>query len=79
MNTIVILTAILLPTVEYGWEYSPSGEVTYIVQFDELEAEALVNNVLLRSEIPANLGDVRRIEIRYGEGSPPQILPPGAS
>ncbi len=76
MNTLIILTALTLPSVQYGWEYSPRGEVTYIVQFDELAAEALVNNVVLSSEVPASLGEIRRIEIRYGAGTPPQATPP---
>jgi hypothetical protein len=79
MNTLLILTAMALPTVQYGWEYDASGDLVYIVQVEPLAAEALKSGLELTSQVPTDLGAVRYITIRVGDGQLPQAEPPATA
>jgi hypothetical protein len=79
MNTLLILTAMALPTVQYGWEYDASGDLVYIVQVEPLAAEALKSGLELTSQVPPDLGAVRYITIRVGEDQLPQAELPATT
>ncbi len=75
MNGMILLLAITVPTVNYGWRPGEDGQQEYIVQIEAETLEALRNGQEISSAVHPDAGDVRRFVLRMGDGEVPRISP----
>jgi hypothetical protein len=77
MMTATMLLATTLVAVDTGWQPTDEGGLEYIIQIDPQLFASLREGEAITSEIPPELGDVRRYRIMIGSTQLPRIdLPP---
>jgi hypothetical protein len=77
MNPLLVCVATATLGFQYGWERLPDGRMEYVLQLDSAAIEALRGGQPLRSDIPADAGEIRayRIQMDNGKDKPPRDIP----
>ena len=73
MYSAAVILAAFSVGVDYGWQEADGGGVEYIIQIEPALISAMQEGEEIISEIPAELGHVRRFRIRIGDQEVPKI------
>ena len=66
MGTIMVCLAAAMLGVDVGWQRLPDGGMEYIIQIEPQTLEALRAGEAIRSDVPAEAGDIRSYRIEVG-------------
>jgi len=66
MGTIMVCLAAAILGVDVGWRRLPDGGMEYIIQIEPQTLEALRAGEAIRSDVPAEAGDIRSYRIEVG-------------
>lgn len=76
MNTLLIVLTAATLGIDAGWQRLPDGGMEYIIQLDSRAIEALQAGEPLRSDIPAEAGEIKAYRIKFGADKLPRETPP---
>lgn len=75
MNSAIVLIAMSVVGVDYGWEDTANGEQEYIIQLEPELLDKLRDGEVVTSEVLPEVKGVRRFRIQVGTGALPRGNP----